>query len=166
MATDIRRELFTTFDKDDNEPPVNAKYEKIREKEEEDLDELEKYEVKLLNEKEFCSRTKEQLLAAKTFTYSFSNKKKKDVVWKIHQPDDNVANCELYNNIQRKYHKGPTVNGELRLDFQNKTDSQFFLDNVWPSMKGFGKKMDEYYTNPKATLLLETEGSSFTTMTL
>lgn len=67
------------------------------------------------------------------------NEKKQDVVWTIHSVDGDVEDCKTFSTLERKFTDGPVINGEL--DFQSKTNSEFFLECAWPSMKDLKKRI-------------------------
>ena len=141
IATGLRRNVFRTLPKNADEPMCDARYLAVHEREAEAADADAKDELEYKTEKEFSELPKEDLLAAESFTHQFKNKRIAPIVWKIHSPDDEISDCKVFSKLRKKRDEGPTISSEL--DFK-KSNADFFLDHMWPSMEGFGKRLDEH----------------------
>jgi len=89
VAKLIRRNVFRTLKKDEDEPAVDPRYLKCLEADQEEIDVAIKDEEEITNEKDFVAQSKSVLLTAKTCTQCFSAKKD-PIVWNILEPDEDI----------------------------------------------------------------------------
>ena len=150
IATGIRRNVFTTLKKGEDEPAMDVKYiNKEREAEANDL--MEKEDIgEITSEKEFSKLPRIDLLEAKTFTHVFANKKKDPIHWTIVSDTEDITGCEFTPCLREKLDDGPAFTDEIDSALQELPMDEFFLQHLWPSMDGFAARMEEYYEDPRA----------------
>lgn len=146
VAEALRRNVFTTLKKNEDEPDVDLKYQKCTA---DDLmiDEAAKDTEELKTEADFIKMSNDDIFAATHFTYGFKNQRRDPIKWKIHDVDDDIEDCETYKVLKRKFLTGPIVS--RKIDFE-KTNPDFFLDYMIPSLKGKAKRIDDYYKSNDA----------------
>ena len=156
VATGLRQNVFTTLPKNADKPECDPKYEAARLRENSAVNELVKDETEHLTEQEFCEQSVEELQAAKIFVHNFQNKKIDPIEWKIHAPNDEISDCPIIEALKKDEHDGPTINKTVYDDMQELSHGQFFLKHMWPSMEGFGCKLDKYYQDPQVEMMYVT----------
>jgi len=145
VAKLIRRNCFRTLKKDEDEPPIDPRYLKWLEADQEANDVAIKDEEEVTNEKDFVQQPKSVLLTAKTYTQSFSAKKD-PIVWDILEPDQDISNCSKFGEILDDAEDGPELNKGLNFD-EITSHGEFFLKHMWPDMTGLARRIDEYHAN-------------------
>ena len=150
VATGMRRNIFTTLKKGEDEPALDLKHvNKEREAEANDL--IEKEDAgEIMSEKEFIKLPRKDLLEAKTFTHVFANKKKHPIHWTILSDTEDISGCEFTPCLREKLDDGPKFADEIDSAPQEMPMDEFFLQHLWPSMDGFAARMDECYKDPRA----------------
>jgi hypothetical protein len=117
--------VFSTLKPNEDEPPLDPKYMKSREADDELTEEDTKETNEMASEKEFTNQPASVLKEAKTFKYNFANKKQDPIHWKIHAIDDDVDDCLKFEKLKQKLQDGPTINGDL--DFEGMNYTEFFF---------------------------------------
>ena len=147
VAEGLRREIFTTVKKGEEEPPLDPKYLAKIALEDELTEELVKDEEEIRCEKDFIKQDVATLKEAKSFTHHF-HKKKPPIVWEIVPADDDIADCERFNELKEHMEDGAVINKDI--DFQGLSNSELFMERFLPNVAGLAKRMDQYYEDPRA----------------
>jgi len=158
IAKGIRRTVFTTITRGQDEPEKDLKYaNKEMEAEANDLQEKnDKGEIN--SEKQFVKLSKKELLEATTFTHEFANKKKVPVQWTILADDEDITGCDKTNVLREAIDEGPMLQPEIEEALQTLPVDEFFLQYLWPSMDGFAARMDLYYEDTRAKYFRTVKG--------
>ena len=142
VAKGLRREMFTTVKKGEEEDRVDAKYMAKLEIDEELVDEAVKEPEDIRCEKDFIKQPVSVLKEVKSFTHHF-HKKKDPIVWEILPADEDIDDCVAYSILKDRFEDGAIINQDI--DLQGLSNSELFLEHFLPDVKGVAKRMDDYY---------------------
>jgi len=160
IARGIRRNVFTTIKRGEDEPPLDLKYaNKEMEAEANDLQEKQD-EGEINSEKAFVKLSKQELQDARTFTHVFANKKKDPVAWIILEDQEDITGCTFSPLMQESIDDGPSLQPEVEAALHKLPIDEFFLQYMWPDMVGFAARMDRYYYDPRAKYFAMVKGWS------
>ena len=68
-------------------------------------------------------------------------------MWEILAADEEIDECPRFELLLESLSDGPTIS--KRIDFENRTNSELFLEYFWPDMTGKAARMDEHYLDTR-----------------